>query len=86
MRVRALGHRQLRHQARVPQVGNVHDARAHAEVAHVADVDDVAVTHHLHPVAFSAQIGVPDELESAGVQDGWQAGRVAQPAEPTGPA
>jgi len=47
----------------------------------VADIDDVAVTHDLHPIALAAEVGVPDELESAGVENGR---KIGHPAEPTG--
>ena len=46
-------------------IGDVHDARADTEIAHVPHVEEVAVSHDLHAVALPRQIGVTDELEAA---------------------
>ncbi len=49
-------------------IGDVDDARSDAEVAHVPDVEHVAVPHDLHAVALAIEIGVADELEPASLE------------------
>ena len=63
--VGSLRHRDLSQDVRPARIGDVHDARPYAEVAHVADVENVAVPHDLHPVATTLEVGMADELEAA---------------------
>ena len=59
------GNSGLGHDARNCRIGDVDHARAHREVAHVADVEHILAPHDLHAVAVSVEIAVSDELEAA---------------------
>ncbi len=65
VRVRSPRHWNLPHDAGPREVGDLHDTRADAEVAHMAHVQHVAVPHDLHAVTLAGEIGVADELEAA---------------------
>ncbi len=64
VRMRSLRHGDLPEDSRAGGIGDVDDAGPDAEIAHVTDVEDLARSHDLHPVAAAAEVGVADELDA----------------------
>src|SRR5438309_279917 len=64
-----------RGKARMRGVGEIDDACPHAEVAHMADVEDVAIPHDLHPIAPAIEVAVPDHLEAVLLRRAGMSGR-----------